>query len=232
MSNAIKEKVFSLCFLRGYSQTQVAKMMGLSDTRISSIMQEVKEKFNGEQLDLSRPLESIKKRLAQLEDVRAEAWRAWKRSMADAQSTVTEKQLMTTYENKMEKGKLVRTPKERKLETVKEVTRIYGRLPANEYLNTIIACLREEARLEGLVTDTIVTLTQINMNGGGGGNGSRPMINWDDLCGRDVRPDPVELEIEAAEQPVVQLPPPQPDWSPAEVAELEDDERPTEEEQP
>jgi hypothetical protein len=222
-ADAIKEKAFQLCYLRGYKQREVAKCLGVSENTICLYLQEAKQEFLSDRIDLSDPVGAIQKQIKQYEDIRAEAWDAWKRSKRDAQSSMAERQLMPIFEKKVDKktGRETTTLKGREMVTVKEVSRIIGRLPDNAYLQTIKDCLKEEARLRGLVQETVIKLTQINVQAGQAGG----VITWDSLAGVDSRPNEVELRIAgAANPPVEDLPTPEEaGWSEAEVAESSDE---------
>jgi hypothetical protein len=158
-----------------------------------------------------------------LADIRNEAFDAWVKSKEEEVHTYTEKGLRTAYQEVKGRDGIERKPAGQKLQSVKEVVRRISRLPENQYLRTIVACLEQEMKLEGLTTDVTVNMTQNNLNVDGG-------FPWDSLCGRDEEPDRIEEKISRAA-----LPPPPPgseviigpprgasEWTPAEIAEIED----------
>jgi predicted transcriptional regulator len=182
--------------LRGCTQTVIAGMVGISQGRVSQILKESIEEWRARRVGES-PEELIARKLEQLH----------------AECSTEERELRTIYRDSTINGKAVQLALGEKLTLVRSMRRIEGRLPACEYLTTIIRCLAEEARLEGLTEEAIVDITNNNV----AGNPRRVVVCWDALAVPQRVPDAVERRIAAAGPP-----PPDPDWSRAEVAELDD----------
>jgi predicted transcriptional regulator len=217
---SLRRAVFELCDLRGYTQTQAAQCLGITQPRVSQILHEGRLDFK-ERVDkrFSDPKLALVKKLEQYEVLRREAFLAWERSKSDIECTTEEKQLRTVYRTVVdpdfEISKAV--PAGEKLKIVKEIRKVEGRLPANEYLTTIVKCLVEEAKLEGLTQELVVKVFNNNVAGD-----QNIAISWDKM----IAPDPTRLpevpldEVEAKISAI--LDPPTTPWSPQEAAELDD----------
>lgn len=223
---SLRQTVYELVELRGYTQKETAKQLGLSPPRISQILVESLLEFKQRaSAHIHNPQEARLRKLEQFRLLRQEAWLAWERSKSDAERTTEERQLKTIFINgTLPSGEVGKIPAGQKLQIVKAVKMVEGRLPSNEYLSTIVRCLSEEARLEGLIEDTILKVTNNNSAS------AAVSVSWEPLINPDTRavrvPDAVELALAAASAPPVELPPIEKvpgGWSEAEVRELDDE---------
>jgi predicted transcriptional regulator len=222
----LRKQVWQLCHLRGKSQVDAAKLLNLTPARICQVYSEVRGEFEERIKDRFDPLAMLAKKLEQYEDIRDEAWDAWIKSKEDARCTVEEEELKIVFEGRVVDGKVVRVPIGEKMVLAQRVTKIAGRLPDNAYLSTIIKCLVEEARLEGLTQEAVVKITNNSVAG------NVTFISWDPLVNPTSKetapPDLVELALSAASAPLSPIIM-GPDnsvpggWSEAEKRELDDE---------
>jgi hypothetical protein len=219
-----KAKIFGLVFVRGYPQSEAVRQTGLTSGRVSQIVSESREEWLARAAEIATPETLVARKLTQLQDIRAEAWMAWERSKKDAECNTDEKNLKTVYRTTVIEGKKVRLPVGERLRLVKSIKRVEGRLPANEYLVTILRCLQEEARLEGLTEEMVVHITQNNI-----GQQNNVSVDWGALSRRPHVSDEVEVKIAAAKLSAPSPPNPLdpsesgPDWTEAEARELDDE---------
>ena len=91
--------------------------------------------------------------IEQLRDIRREAWAAYERSMKDAEKEVEE---FATYpdDGSSAAGSEVR---------IKRITTREGRLPSNQYLQTVMATLQAERELLGLDVEKKQAQTVVNV---------------------------------------------------------------------
>ena len=126
--------------LRGYTTRAIGKLFGLSHVQIAKDLQKLRLRY-AESAMLARH-EAVVEKLAQLRDVRAEAWSAWEGSKKKRKRKVKER----ISESLDADGNA--TPET--VSRIKDVITTEGRLPANEYLTTILRTLEEESELLGL----------------------------------------------------------------------------------
>jgi hypothetical protein len=126
---------------RGKSQRAIAAELGLSQPIISRDWRECLQR-----LAASRDVDTALKRAAMLEQyskVKEEAWAAWDRSKEDRQRETKEQ--AGSMGAKGGKGASAPVKERFKVQSISE-----GRLPANEYLRTVLHCLDRECDLEAL----------------------------------------------------------------------------------
>lgn len=115
---------------RGYSQAEIAKVIGVSQPQISEDLKTIRQHYR--QMANATYAEKVEEKRAQLREVRAQAWVAWEKSKKDGTRWAEEVTTSATGD---------RT----KTTDVKE-----GRLPDATYLRVIIETLRDESALDGL----------------------------------------------------------------------------------
>ena len=174
--------------LRGCTQVDIAGRLGISQGRVSQILKESAEEWRARRVK-ETAADLIQRKLDQFRDTWDEAWRAWVQSKEDEVCNVQEKARRTIYRTIIVDGESVRLPHGERLKVVKQLTKVQERLPAIEYLKTIIDCLREEAKLEGLTEEAVVNITN-NVQA----NGPNVVVSWDSLWERDEKLDPIEAE--------------------------------------
>jgi hypothetical protein len=137
---------------RGFTQQQIADELGVHRTQIEYDLKALRKRYAATQL--SETGEAVSEKVEQLREVRAEAWLAWERSKQDKEKRVNEK--VTEPAEPSQSGAAgdasPKTVRE-EIQRVKDVITTEGRLPANEYLRTIIDSLAEECKLRGLVKE-------------------------------------------------------------------------------
>ena len=213
---SLRKTLFKLVYLRGKTQSDAAKMVGLSFQRVSQIMLETKAEFQERAKMKFDPVEMLSKKLEQLEDIRSESWDSWTRSKENAECSTEERQLKDIYEETVVEGKTQRRKVGETLKIVKAINRVEGRIPENGFLLTVLKCLQEESRLLGLTDDAVVkitntTNTQVNVG-----------IDWGKMQGPTVlTPDEVEAKISG----VITVLPNEvgPAWTDAEMKEMGDE---------
>lgn len=161
---------------RGYDRHEIAARLGISEASVAKSIDEIHAKYMS--MAVAEKAMLIEEKRAQLRELRKEAWEAWERSKADGHRTVTETRPgavcpLCLGEGKNQRAGMRNRPCTRcngtgKLKDSTRITKVReGRLPANEYLKTIIETLRDEQELLGLTLAT--SSTQVNI------------INWDTL---------------------------------------------------
>lgn len=162
---------------RGWTQLQIGQKLGLSQTMVSSELRRLMKRYKEAQMEDIQAKVGRKVRI--LEDLIHEAYKAFDRSKKDAKKVVVE-----AYEGQSHNGSGPST-------TTTITTE--GRLPANEYLVTIMKAIKEAAELEGLLAE--------------GKNVNNIAVsvapNWDAMYGRPVPSqivDPVEARIEGVQK--------------------------------
>lgn len=136
---------------RGYSQSEIASKMGVTQQQVSYDLQIIKKRYAAMQEEdfLAYRYEKI----LQLKDIRREAWEAWEKSKEDYRKLVQE-----DYTDS--KGG-----------TSTKITDITeGRIPANEFLKTILETLKEENELMGAYPTKKLDI-------------KAEVINWDQIMG-------------------------------------------------
>lgn len=201
----LRDAVYKLCWLRGYSQATAAQQLGLTSQRVSQLLDDGVQDFRDRVRLKAKNLDSaerLQRRLDQYQATREEAWLAWERSKEDATCTTTEQQLRTIYETVFENGEKKRVPTGEKMLVVKAITRVEGRLPQNAYLATVLNCLRQESELENLVEAEVVKIYNNNSNQ------VAVALDWGRMTAPSrPGPDPVEAKIAAASSIIGEQPP-------------------------
>lgn len=131
---------------RGWSQFQirdeVEKAFGLrfSQPSISNMLKELRERYRQHQIHERR--EAVHLKIEQYAEIRREAWLAYEKSMEDEHGEVEE-----FADDVEDVGMGDRITSERR---IKRIVSRKGRLPANQYLTTIMQTLQAERDLLGL----------------------------------------------------------------------------------
>lgn len=182
---------------RGWTQSQVAEKLGVSEGQIRYdyrvIVKQITERTNEE----VKAVVALK--IERLREISREAWVEWERSKSDR-----EKRREDRYPAREEdpggsppkrggrKRKKVPNPDgaspegrlTAELKKVKETYEVEGRLGDTRYLDIILRCLVEEAKLEGVYPDK-TTVVQ-----------GQATLSWDQLFGREPgRVNPIEAQI-------------------------------------
>lgn len=148
----------------GLSSIQIAKRLppelAVSQQRVHTIIQETLAEYR--RMTVRDTNELVQEKLQQWQDLRAEAYAAFEESRKNAEKTIEEQALKTQFKNV--NGRKV--PAGERMKITKLVKQLEGRLPANEYLNTIAVCLREEQKLQGLIDDRPVNMNVMNLDWG------------------------------------------------------------------
>lgn len=156
--------------LRGYTQTEIGKALGISQ-RMVSYNEAIVRKRMKERLQLDHDT-LVKEKIAQYEDIRREAWAAYDKSQADAQKEVEE---FATH-NDEDGGSLLSSEVR-----IKRITTREGRLPSNAYLSTIMATLQAERELLGLDAlkgpQTVVNVFNFDLLAAVGGALGEPAVD-------------------------------------------------------
>lgn len=130
---------------RGYNQYAIAEALNISQQQVSFDLKAVREMYRKQTMEEMGV--QIEEKRRQYRDLRIEAWEAWERSKEDARRVSEEAVVPVKMEKSRGKVKVVEGGKPR---TTKVTTTTEGRLPANEYLVTILKCLEAERQLDGL----------------------------------------------------------------------------------
>lgn len=130
---------------RGWTQVEIAKELGLHQTQISYDYKIIKKRRAAQREEDEKEL--IDSKLEEYREVKREAWQAWERSKENSKKVVEESILLRKKGDDSEDGII---DAQCILRKVKEILTTEGRLPANEYLNTILKCLAGERELQGL----------------------------------------------------------------------------------
>lgn len=182
--------------LRGYTQTMISEAVGISQPMVS-YNEKIARKRMIERLKAKQD-EYVAEKLAQYEDIRREAWAAYEKSMRDSEKEVEE---FATYpdDGSSAAGSEVR---------IKRITTREGRLPNNQYLNTVMATLQAERELLGLDVEKKQAQTVVNV------------FNFDMLAKSlsDPVPDPAgdklrQLELKEGQDEGITIDPPMQDVS-------------------
>jgi excinuclease UvrABC ATPase subunit len=168
-AHMIQEMKIATMDRRGYDIPEIADRLHISEDEVKKTIEEVHTKYMNEVMAQRAALTAEKR--VQLRELRKEAWEAWERSKEDRQRTVTETRPGALCPKCKGQGKDARV-KGRvchqcsgtgRMKDSKKVIQVHeGRLPANEYLKTIIETLREEAELLQLTTPGSIN-TQVNV---------------------------------------------------------------------
>lgn len=153
---------------QGYSQSEIAKKVGVSQPMISKDMALIRKRYEASIVhDKGSKIEWT---VQCLRDVMRECWEAWQRSKEDVTETIETRELekalsdLDSLEEDEEGGLKPKKGSRRgrkkataadlvekaKMIVTKIVTSRKGRLPANEYMTQVRMCLDQIASLHGL----------------------------------------------------------------------------------
>lgn len=148
---------------RGYFQSEIAKVMGVSQVSISNDLKVVRSRYKAVQVEDYDA--KVNEKLAQYREIRREAWMAWE--LSKEASVETRDEYVLPYDG----DRADDTPGEKRRKHTKEVTRDLlrikqivtksGRLPNNEYLATVLKTLEAERKLLGLDVEQEQTKTSV-----------------------------------------------------------------------
>lgn len=133
---------------RGYNQFQIADLLGVTQQQVSYDLKAIRKQYA--EATIATRAEYVAEKIEQLREVEREAWAAWDRSKENHERT-------TETTEKVEQP--VAAPSASTETTLgpegggnrlKTIIMKEGRLPESAYLQTIIACHKEEAALRGL----------------------------------------------------------------------------------
>lgn len=175
---AVLEKVAELD-RHGYSQWEIAIEIKVSQPMVCQYLAKIRERCKARTQDIV--MGRIQDRLDELADIRREAWKAWTKSWENEQETIIEKGRIvrpggtdqsTTggVGGKNGKGRNDRknngqTRQEQQnqsltmiasFEKLREIVTEKGRLPENEYLLTVLRCIKEEFTLLGAYPEKVM----------------------------------------------------------------------------
>lgn len=126
-------------YLEGVRNQDIAKDIGVSIPQVTYYIKRLKKEFAARRPDPIAVM--IEERRDQIKSIRVEAWRAYRLSIADKQRETTE--AWETDDKDDEDAK-------KSIAKLKRIITKEGRLPANEYLQTMIQTLKMESELDGL----------------------------------------------------------------------------------
>lgn len=173
----IIEKVAELDCM-GFNQYDIANRVGVSQRQVCSYLEMIRSRCMERTHDIV--MARIQERLDELKLIRREAWLAWEKSWENEQETVSEsgrvmKPLNGTNQSAIGGGSGKRgttrtkngvpTGQEQKsqgltmiasFEKLREIVTEKGRLPENEYLLTILRCIKEEFTLLGAYPEKVM----------------------------------------------------------------------------
>jgi predicted transcriptional regulator len=190
---------------RGYTQTVIAEELGISQAQVSLDWKQLRLELREHRgkTDVEAEVDS---RLEQLAEVKMEAWRAWEKSKEDAMSRELEEFPVRTCIKCEGKGQVKVVGPSKKMQPClrchgkgetggpgKTLTTTEGRIPGHQFLQTIIACLKEEAELLMLYPEKTLKLK-------GGLNNTNAFVDWTGMMQmlEGGVPDVVEARIAAA----------------------------------
>lgn len=148
--------------LRGYSQEDIARKLGVSQPQVCYDLKVLTKKHTASQTADTKL--KIDRKIRQYKEMEREAWEAWERS-----------------KNDIVEVSRVRTIGDGDEGTVREETKVKGRLPDPAYLRIIAECYRSTCELESLFPPK-------------GAIVGVPIIDWDKLSERMPNSVPDELE--------------------------------------
>lgn len=155
---------------RGMRQVDIANTLHstcgieLSQQMVSVYLKNIREEYKkSRNADVDA---DTQEKIEQLRDIRCSAWDAWERSQLDKEKLQEEYVRVFPKEDKDEKLKGGKGKKsvEAQIQLLKRIATREGRLPANEYLNTVLKCLQLECELMGLIDRKPVNNTTVNGN--------------------------------------------------------------------
>lgn len=157
---------------RGYTQFEIAQelrrmgLVDLSQPMVSKHLKQIREDYAEAKVAERHAL--VIEKLDQLREVRAEAWRAYDRSMLDARRRVTERAPRLKDDEEEPRQAKRKKPGVKSLDDdlrrIKVIITREGRLPANEYLTTILKTIEMEMKLLGLLEDKTTVNNTVLIN--------------------------------------------------------------------
>jgi IS30 family transposase len=134
---------------RGYNTYQIATKLGVSHQQVSYDLKAIRKQYA--EATISTRAEYVAEKVQQLRDIEREAWDAWERSKEDKHRDTTE----TVTTEQSESSDSQENPDaglgaEAGGNRIKRIIMSEGRLPDSSYLQTILACHKEEAALREL----------------------------------------------------------------------------------
>jgi predicted transcriptional regulator len=168
----IKEQV-ALMDRQGYRQTQIAEKVGVAQAMVSMYLKQIRAEYRNRQMQHMQ--EAVQEKLEQYADIRREAWEAYYKSKEDTEKAVEKFYPMQIPDQPTGESKedaeyyLLSKPPTKLSESMRRIEYIRtteGRLPANEYLSTILATHKAECALLGLDKQPVTPQqnTTINLN--------------------------------------------------------------------
>ena len=206
----LKEEVLSVVakyHRRGYTQQQIREKLKsdvkleVSVPMVCNYVKEIRKRYAATTQETHAAL--VAEKVEQLNEVIAEAWAAYEWSKRDTQKVTREKALRKPVEEKVvEKVKIKGHSKRRTTEqeveailtTVKVMVTREGRIPANEFLLTIIRAHELQMKLLGVLDSSTVNNNTVNVLN----------VDWAAMAERSPIVDPMErlpIEVKALPQP-------------------------------
>ena len=142
--------------LHGHSTREIGRELGLSHVQVARDLKKLRLRFAAESLQARR--EAVVEKLAQLRDVRAEAWRSFEASKKNRTRRLREK----VAEGLDAEGK----PTAKTIRRVKSVFASEGSAGKNEFLATILKTYEIEVKILGLAEPTVLQHEVSRRNGG------------------------------------------------------------------
>ncbi len=146
---------------RGYSVAQIAEIMCVSPGQVRYDLKEVKKEYLDRAMDERKV--AVQAMLDGYREIRAVAWEAYDRSTRNAKKRTEEwAPKISPKQGGADKGLKKPAPgsAEHTLIKFKEIIQVHGRLPANEYLQTVMQTYKAERELLGLdEPDKLITGT-------------------------------------------------------------------------
>lgn len=170
---------------RGYTTDEIGRRIGVTRQTVINDLKVLKERYMESALDDVRAMIAYK--LQQYRDIRREAWEAWERSKEDQTRTTSEYMIAKPDEDEKNeeprgRGRPKKKPGEAlggfldSMRKIREIVVKEGRIPANEFLTTILKTLEAERQLLGLDPKekgagvNIVNIDWKSLAAAGGGN--------------------------------------------------------------
>lgn len=166
---------------RGYTHFQIIdkvfeeRRIKLSQPTIAGYVKTLKKRWMEASME-DRALH-VQQRLAQLTDLKREAWDAYELSKKGERTVTKEYAAPLKLRDAAEKlgagrdGDRPEEGGEKKLKLLRKQIKETGKLPANQFLQTVLACLQMECELLGLYAPKEATFTV------GGGDGKK-VLDW------------------------------------------------------
>jgi hypothetical protein len=152
---------------RGWTQDMIAEQLGIAQETVSKDYRMILKEWHAQRTEMVE--EEVTAKLAEYLEIRTEAWAAWERSKIDAEKVVNADGPGYSTETKTREG----------------------RIPANEYLRTVLNCLQAERELLGLDAVKEVKVQ---------GRYVTAQLNWADLAQQVPDTGPVPDLIEQSVQ--------------------------------